>query len=292
MCTHRNLICLVFIFPFGCGGQVLESNSGTGGNLNTGVTAMPDIGAGGTHPTNGGATTVLSTSPGGRLGIGGVSPMGGWASTAGASPNGCAPATATVANNCAVAFSATGSFTIANGTYFKLNNFAGYGFVYISPTSNPADSITCPNTDFGPSTSALCGAGIVPADCAYNAVGGIGFNLNQSMAGETGSALPSNSPAKVSTVVVTFANAANTDLHIQIVQNTTGSDAGGTYYCYEAKGAISPLVLNASDFNTTCWTTGGTPWDGTGAQSFQFVIPSQATSPTKFDACIENVVFS
>ncbi len=296
MHTNRNLISLVIIFTFSCGGQVLESNPGTGGSLYTGVTIVPNIGSGGTHSTVGGASFVLSTSLGGRLGAGGVSPMGGLASTGGssagprptggASPTGCTIPTITTANNCAIPSSATGSFTIANSNYFKAGNLAGYGFVYISPYGGP--SLTCPNSSFGASATALCGAGIVPADCTYNTVGGFGLMLNQPTSG--GDPSPAiTSPAVVSQVVVTFVNTAGTDLHIEIVQLLDNTQ---TYYCYEAEGASSPLVLQASDFNTTCWTTGGTPWDGTGAEQFQFVIPSQAMSPTRFDACIENVVFS
>jgi hypothetical protein len=204
--------------------------------------------------------------------------------------------TATKADNCGTATAASGSFTVSgtDKNYFKVGDFGGYGFVYISPTTDPAKSVTCDAKTFGSSTSALCGAGIVPADPVYNAVGGIGFNLNQATSGGKDSAKAITTPATVGTVTITFANTAATGLHIQIVKNAAGTDSGGVNYCYDAKSKDSPLTLNASEFTTTCWDPAapGDPWDGTGAQSLQFIIPSDATSPTTFDACIENVVFS
>ena len=262
---------LATLLAMGCdsGGSTLTPTTGTDTSTGTGT----GTGGSGNNSATGGKSGVTTSSTGGTSG------------TAGGAGS------VSVAANCGTATSATGSFTISTSNYFKVGNFAGYGFVYISP--NGAPSITCTNSTFGSSTSALCGAGTVPADPDYKSVAGIGVNLNQASAGGVNSAKAISSPAKVSTVTVTFANTANTDLHIQIVQNAAGTDSGGTNYCYEAKGKTSPLTLNASDFTTTCWDAApGTAWDGTGAQSFQFIIPSQAISPTPFDACIENIVLS
>ena len=89
-------------------------------------------------------------------------------------------------------------------------------------------------------------------------------------------------------------NTAHTDLRIQIVQYVhVWAPTVGTYFCYAIAGMTSLLVLSASDFTTTCWDSAnrGTPWDGTNATGFEFIIPSQSQSPTPFDVCIQNVVF-
>ncbi len=275
----------VLLIMLGCGGNVLDSDAGTlaqgagsGGNL----TADRTMTMGGTTsirltPIGGAASTPVTASTGGRLTT--------TFASGGTMAAGVGGGQVTLLVNCKVPTAATGAFTIANGNYFKVGNYAGYGFVFISPYGGTP--LICPNSSFGSSTSALCAAGVVPTDETYNTAGGFGFNLNQPTAG--GDPAPSIvTPAIVSRVVVTFVNTANTDLHIQIVQlsGTTQTD-----YCYEAKGAVSPLTLDASDFNTMCWTTGGALWDGTGAESFQFIIPSEATANVPFDACIQSVTF-
>jgi hypothetical protein len=255
-------------------------------------------------PSNAGGSAANNTNAGGNASVGGHTGAGGTSSantsaatcgTGGSSAASTVVIAATKAENCGTATAASGSFSIKTSNYFQLGDYAGYGFVYISPTgyvgSDGKKSITCDNSTFGSATTALCGAGTVPADPSSNSVGGIGFNLNQTTAGGTNSAKAITT--KASTVTITFANTAVSGLHIQIVQNAAGTDTCGINYCYNAAGQSSPLVLNASDFTTTCWDSKnpGDIWDGTGAQSFQFVIPSNADNPTPFDACIENVVF-
>lgn len=270
-------ILLAFI---GCdSGGTTNGAPGAGGS---GAGTATDTG--GSSVTNGGG---INTAVGGGAHTGGTHAA--TAATGGSGNTGnTGTGTVTAAANCKTPTAETGSFTITTSNYFKVGNYAGYGFVYISPYGQT--SLTCPNSSFGSTTSALCGAGVVPADTTYNNVGGFGFNLNQPTSG--GDPAPAiSSPSTVSQVVVTFSNTAGTDLHIQIVQLTGTTQ---TNYCYEAKGVSSPVTLNAAQFTTACWSSSapGTAWDGTGAESFQFIIPSQGTVDTTFDACIENVVIS
>jgi hypothetical protein len=167
--------------------------------------------------------------------------------------------------------------------------------VLVSVTPNPSDSLLCYAEAFGPSTSALCGAGTVPADCSTNAVAVIGFNFNQaqwgggtSQNGYTQPTLPIAFPAPVKDVTVTFVNPANSDLRIQIAQDSSN---GPLYYCYGIKGMTSPVTVASDRFTKTCWDSAnpGASWDGTDAESIALTIPSQRGEPTPFDACLQNV---
>jgi hypothetical protein len=258
-------------------------DAGAPQNLGTGGAA----GIGGATSLGGTVGTGGITSSGGTTGKGGTTSTGGTMNSGGTTNIGTGgtttPVTASTAN-CGIPTAVTGSFIVSNA-YYKVGSYAGYGYVYIAPTSTM--SIQCPNTSLGSSTSALCGAGTVPADSSYAACAGFGFNLAQPTSGANPSPAVTTT---VSQVVVTFINTANTDLHIQIARYSGGAT---THYCYAAKGKNSPLTLKASDFTTTCWDSAnpGTSWDGAAAQNLEFIIPSSLLA-TPFDACIENVTFS
>ena len=316
---------LTLLLEFGCGGKPLASGPGnrsgtasTGGNAATEGASNAGIGAGGTQASAGGTSGFGVPATGGRWstggepvtgghwGTGGVTSTGGVTATGGASGTTCTASRPTSTHNCGVASNAIGSFGLARGNggdtrrnYYGLwGFFAGYAYVFISPTMNATDTLVCDGSSFGPSTSAVCGAGTVPSDCTYNTVGGIGFNLNQPDWGYgtsddngytyTQPTVPISSPATVSDVTVTFVNTANSDLRIQIAQYSAG---GPIYYCHDIGGMQSPLTVATSHFTRTCWDSAnlGATWDGTGAQSIALIIPSQRLEPTPFDACIQNV---
>lgn len=199
----------------------------------------------------------------------------------------CVKPTAAKDHNCGTPTVVSGSFTVSTN-YFKVGPFAGYGFDYISPSSDATESVTCANSTFGSGKlTALCGAGIVPADCDTHAVGGVGFNLSQ--------AKSSPNPVQpitttVSEVFVEFTNTAGSDLRIQVVKNDGTTT---TNYCYSAKDKDSPLTIQASEFTTQCYSEDdpGEAWDGTSANSVQLIIPSRkpADGETTFDVCLQNV---
>ena len=248
-------------------------------------------GTGGLGNGSGGSSAKSTLTGGANPGVGGTPNADGGEVSAGGNTSCSSTPTATKADNCAKPTITSGSFTVSNGNYFKLGSYAGYGYVYISPTKNSADSVTCDNSSFGSGTlTALCGAGVVPADCNHDAVGGVGFNLAQPTSGGD------PAPAVANTVhqaVVTFTNTANTELRFQIVKfdGTTKMN-----YCYDATGKSSPVTIGASDFTSTCYLADsvGTAWDGASAESFQFIVPSRGLEQgqTPFDVCLQNVEFS
>jgi hypothetical protein len=265
--------------PVAAGGSA--SNGGTTG-AGGATSSGGSVSVGGVSNRGGSTSTGGTTSVGGAKGTGGAVATGGSAGTDGAFFAGLA--------NCGTPTSAIGNFTISYGNYFSVGAYAGYGFVYITraPGGNN-NTFTCPTSTFGTSTSALCGAGSIPADSSNQTVAGIGFNLNEA-------ASDANSPQPIGMIVDTatirFVNNANSDLRIEIERYAT--DTGSTYYCYEAKGKSSPLTLKASDFTTTCWDSAnpGSPWDGTAARSPRLIIPCSTTATIPFDACIENVTLT
>jgi|GEM_PF-2591531 len=278
-------VTLVFLlFVFASCDTAENTSPGVGGAAGTGGHRGTDTSTAATGGANTG-TGGANAASGGAGGAGGATGTGG-----AGMDGGCATPTANKDANCALPAVVSGSFT-ASGNYFTIGDYSGYGFVYISPTPDPTNSVTCANSSFGSGTlTALCGAGTVPADCTNNAVGGVGFNLAQPKSG--GDPAPAIAMT-VQQVVVTFTNTANSDLHIQIVQYD-GSNQ--TNYCYAAKDKASPLTIGASEFTTTCYLPDdpGSPWDGTGAESFQFIVPSRTPEDgdTPFDLCIQNLEFS
>jgi len=301
MCGTCIAMTLALLLAFGCGGKPLDT--GPGNRSGTGGTSAGDTSGFGVPATGGRWVTGGEPATGGHWDTGGTMSTG-WVSAAGGAPvTTCAAPRPTRANNCGIASNAIGSFHLARGdsgitrrNYYGLSEFfVGYAYVFISPTTKTSDTLVCDGSTFGPSTSALCGAGTVPSDCTYNTVGGIGFNLKQTDwgygtfdNGYTQPTDPISSPVTVNDVTVTFVNTANSDLRIQIAQYSAG---GPIYYCYDIKGMPSPLTVAASYFTKTCWDSAnlGATWDGTGAESIALIVPSQGLEPTPFDVCIQNV---
>lgn len=264
-----------------------NNNGGVGGN--SGETGGTSSTSSSSKATGGSATTkTTAKATGGKQSTDtSGDATGGTDSTDTGDCTADAPTAST--ENCTTASDATGSFTISNKNYFSVGPYAGYGYVFIAPTSDSTTSVTCANTTFGPTKTALCGAGTVPQDCSYNAVAGVGFNLSQLKKGGDGSEL--SIADTVSTMTIEFVNTAGSGLHVQVVQN---SDSGPINYCYEASSAESPLNLNASDFTTKCWQADdpGDAWDGTNARALQMIIPSTAAAAVPFDICVTNLTIN
>ncbi len=261
----------------GCGGKVDDSASrgwGSTGGVNATISAgSGEHQSGGSNGLGGGLPAAGGVSSSVVLSVSGGAATGGTAGTGTAS---CSTPTAAVATNCSIPTSMDGSF-LRTGNYFTLSHFSGYGYVYVAPNLDSNDTVHCDlasTRNFGDSNTALCGAGMVPMDCTQQAIGGFGFNLR-------GSQQPVADT--INSMVFTFKSTTTTKLRIQV-----GS------YCYSTISGNSPIMLNATDFTTTCWDSAnrGTAWDGTSAQSIQMIIPSDATSDTPFDMCLQNVTFS
>lgn len=196
-----------------------------------------------------------------------------------------------VADNCGIASSAEGRFTVRNRNYCMLGEddpgYNGYCYVFIR---NRSESLKCLDSTFGVSRTAVCGAGSVPADPCHQAKAGIGFNLSQSRRGYR-SAIPDG----VETVTVEFANPGASRLFLQIGSNPDGTDSDPPYYyCYDLTYAASPVQLNATDFVARCWSGDdpGDTWDGMYAQDVVLIVPSNEDSESSFDACLLDVQFN
>ena len=290
-----NVIASALLFVFGCGGRPLGfSSSNRTGTTNTGGNSA----AGGVSDSGHGLGGTQSL----MAGTGGVTSSGGVAATGGSSAASCTTPAHVSAENCGVASIVAGSFYIDwYYNYVSSDHSDGFAYVFISPTANPLDTFVCYSPDPGgvaPNPAyALCGAGTIPVDCTGNAVGGIGFNLNQLQWGDgtaengyTQPTSPIRDFATVSSVTMTFVNTANSALRIQVAQH---SASGSIYYCRDITGMQSPQTVAASHFTKTCWDSAnpGATWDGTGAESVALIIPSQEAKPTPFDACIQKVEF-
>jgi hypothetical protein len=279
VCTVMMLALLVAL---GCGATPF----GSGPGRTTGAT-----GAGGSSAAGGagGSTSAVGGGTGGTLALA------------------CTTPPKVSAENCGTPNLASGSFRVLwpYSNYRLLGDFAGFAYVIISPTPNPLDTFVCASS-FGLNTQekdtspfALCGAGTVPADCTGNAVGGVGFNFNQPQWGSgsyengyTQPTLPINQFEPVSSVTVTFVARLDSELRIQIAQD---SPSGSIYYCRVITGMPSPVTLAANELRRHCWDhedhrgDSGEVWDGTGAESIALIVPSQSSKPTQFEACIQNV---
>jgi hypothetical protein len=302
------------LLAFGCEGKPLSNNrtgsTGTGGNSATGGSSDTGHGLGGTQTWMSGTGGMTSTggvpATGGIPGAGGVSAAGGVLATGGVPATGgstvvaCTSPAKISADNCGAASTGIGNLRIDWYYDYVQYPFRGYAYVFISPTPNPRDTLVCYSSPFGSSgptifNSSWCGVGTVPADCTRNTVAGIGFNLNQALLSYWTPADGYPAPTDflsvtIKSVTVAFINRANSDLRIQIAQYSGSSPI---YYCSVITGMQSPATVATSHFTKTCWDSAnpGATWDGTGAESIGLIIPGQASKPTPFDACIQDVQF-
>jgi hypothetical protein len=298
MRTTCALVIAALLLAIGCEGKPLGSSSGNrpvaGG---TGSTDSSVVTGGDSFSGQGHGGTRASTA-----GAGGMASTGRVAATGGASGGTCTTLTQISASNCDTPRTGVGSLLIDWYYPYIEAPFQGFPYVFISPSSNPSDTLLCPDNPYGSNGarvpgSSWCGAGTIPADCTGNTVAGIGFNLNQPQWGygtlANGNSQPTDpisNPARVAKVAVSFSNRANSDLRIQIAQH---SDSGPLYYCSDITRMASPVTVATSHFTKTCWdsTSPGVVWDGTGAESIALIIPGQTSKPTAFDACLQQVEF-
>jgi hypothetical protein len=269
------------LFALACGGKVSDVTDG--------------VAAQGGNPATGDWSAITT---GGAMGMAGTLGFT-LSATGGTKATGGAPAVSTmVASNCRELKppTATGSLSITSG-YVTSGLLRGYGFTWLGDksTSNtcivPVCSVTGCTPAFG--TTALCAAGVVDADAAYNSVAGVGFNLNQASTGGSSESIPA--PTTV-TVAVTFygdlsalnANRGNAAARVQLL------DAGGVAYCVDTGAWVSDSPIDITHFNTTCWDESlGVPLtSGTPIQSIHLIVPADATTNRRFSFCLTGVTFS
>lgn len=226
-------------------------------------------------PSTGGGGTGGVTAGGGGTGTGGGSTTGG-ASSGGASSGGSSSGgsgTGGSAGGC-LTTDGTGTFTrnLEDGR-LETGTASGYAFAYISPSST-ATAIDC--GVLGDTATAICASGTVPAQEAYEAVAGIGVNVNQE--GGEGTT-PAAYAGTVTGITVNYENKTPSELRVQV--GTSGGD-----FCYKLTNTMMSATLTPADFNSACWDGTGDAWDGTGLESIQLITPSKNTATTPFSACL------
>jgi hypothetical protein len=247
------------------------TGGGTGGTHTGGTTGT---GTGGTHTggSTGSGTGGIVTSTGGITGTGGiVTSTGGITGTGGIVTTGTGGTTTVT---CSPTFQpTTGGWVTApaaGGTCWHgyAYNFAdALGTTTVTPgtaMTYATCSTTCPLTAMG-------SVAIASAANSYATYAGIGFNINQDLAG--GTATPTLTPAG-SSLTIAFTAGSGTPLRAQISDGTT-------IWCYGITGA-SPVTIPYASFNTKCYDT---PADGTAyaknpISSFQLQVPGGAAAVT------------
>jgi hypothetical protein len=173
--------------------------------------------------------------------------------------------------------------------YVTTGKLKGYGYTYIGNASNqetcvvPVCGITGCSPSFG--ASALCAAGVVGADWAYDSLVGVGFNLNQSPTTGDPGVIPA--PATI-TIGALFAGATSGSeyVRVQLV------DGQGTAYCVEANAWAPGVPIDISSFNTRCWDVSGEGlFEGTPIGELHLIVPSDALSDRPFAFCLLDVTF-
>lgn len=236
------------------------------------VAGCDDAGTTGGTGGTGGVTAGGGTGTGGGSTTGGVGNTGG-GSTGGSSSGGSGTGGSVPADGC-LTTDGTGTFTrnLEDGR-LETGTASGYAFAYISPSMG-ATAIDC--GVLGDTATAICASGTVPSQVDYEAVAGIGVNVNQE--GGEGTT-PAAYASTVTGITVNYENKTPSELRVQV--GTTGGD-----FCAVLMNTQTTATLTPADFNSTCWDMMGDAWDGTGLESIQLITPSSNTATRPFSACL------
>jgi len=240
----------------GSGGR---SSGGSGGNSSGGRTSGGSGGNG-----SGGLSGSGGSGSGGRSGTGGTS-----AALRDASVAADARPDANTMPGAPVIDPNSGYATIPAGTVVLR------GFVTSSAGgSGSSIGLTCTSDTF-------CASGTVGASTTYSSWANAGFNVNQPLAGGSGS---TSSLALVgSTISISYVNHAGSGLEMQLWDSVSSS-----YWCYSLPPSSSPTTTTIpfSKLNSRCWDGTGTAFvSGTSITMVQMVVPGSATVSTPFDYC-------
>jgi cellulose 1,4-beta-cellobiosidase len=190
-----------------------------------------------------------------------------------------------------------------DGTYVTSGPLHGYAsaWSWVGPESKAiaCSSPICSAGQLGgPGTcspplgpSALCTSGSITADPTYASVAGVGFALNQDMAGLDGGAEVVDGGFPMGTITIptsitismtkTGTLTGNSSLRAQLTD-----EKGGTY-CY---GGPMTAAIPIGKFNTKCWNnTGDFATPATSFRRFDIIVPSSASTKQDFAFCINNL---
>jgi poly(3-hydroxybutyrate) depolymerase len=170
--------------------------------------------------------------------------------------------------------------------YAQLGAWGGYPFTYLWPSSGASAGTTISPNCSGPgsctpalSGSSMCASGTVGADATLTTSAGVGFDFQPESPGSSASPITLSS----SSVTISFSNAGGSNLVVNLVSDPSGS----TFWCYELRGATSPVTIPLSSFNTACWNSSGQSLSpGTQVAGIFVYVPSSATTNVPFDFCL------
>jgi hypothetical protein len=169
-----------------------------------------------------------------------------------------------------------GSLNVTAGGYVRGSTYEGYAW---TGTENPSKGSTITPANFSavPSATQLCVSGTVAADPASGTLAMLGVNLNQGVAGGTGSEL-TYTPPSGGGVTVSVTNTAGSPLWVQIQ-----SPDATQHWCAILTGSGGTIPL--SSFNTKCRDNSGTAYAGQPLQTVMILVPGNATA-VPFNFCL------
>jgi hypothetical protein len=131
-------------------------------------------------------------------------------------------------------------------------------------------------------STAFCASGSVAPNGAYQSYAGAGFNVDQTVSSEGGTA--SSIPIEGSSMTLSYQNFAGSPLRLQII------DTSYNYWCYTLTQSAGPVTIPMSSFNSHCWNGSGQSFQtGTGVSALQLIVPGGDTVSTPFNFCFLGV---
>ena len=148
-------------------------------------------------------------------------------------------------------------------------------------TSGPGTTIA--PTDFSALADGgpLCASGSVAATPDYSGFASIRFKVNQSRAAGSPAMtlLPSGTGVSYS-----ITNTGGSPLRLSI-EDATGLPSGR--WCANVTGSSGTVAWE--QFNTTCWTSGGTAYSDEALEQIAVYVSGNNLAPVIFDFCINSI---
>lgn len=131
-------------------------------------------------------------------------------------------------------------------------------------------------------STAFCASGSVGPNGAYQSYAGAGFNVDQTVSSEGGTA--TSIPIEGSSMTLSYQNFAGSPLRLQII------DTSYNYWCYTLTQAAGPVTIPMSNFNSHCWDGSGESFQtGTSISALQLIVPGSDTVSIPFNFCFLGV---
>jgi hypothetical protein len=239
-----------------------SSGSGTSAGDSAGTSGSSQSGAGGSSGSTGSGSSSAGSTASGSTGSTGSQAGSGQGSTGSTS---------------------TGPAGF-NGGYFTSGSWHGYAW---TSASGGNSSISPKDFSAVGAGQALCASGSVAGLSDYSGVAQVGVNLNQ--AATTNAAVGTVTPGPGG-LTISITNSGGSPLRVQI-EGPTGATDPNDRWCAVVNG--SGGYIPWSTFNTQCWATTGTAYNGTSPiASVSVLVPGAATGSIPFNFCVNSLAAS